>query len=288
MIIGVCGLAGAGKDTIADYLSGSFKFQKVAFADPLKRICRDVYDFTDEQLWGPSEKRNEPDKRYPTGRFAGLAWMCTECTVAFHGKPFEEKALGLVGEGKKCFACEELTPRADLHYVGAPEYLTPRFALQQLGTEWGRDCYPNTWVDYALRVAKKILRTDYTQNEAVWRYDYSRGLYRSDRNWWSTQRSHSARQAADYNDIPRGVVISDVRFHNEVAAIHAAGGYVWHVTRPVPGLEGAAGTHRSETEQAGINPELFSFHLRNDGLLNDLGCMVGKCLEEQLRLHAQK
>lgn len=32
-------------------------------------------------------------------------------------------------------------------------YLTPRFALQQLGTAWGRTCYPNVWVELAIRNA---------------------------------------------------------------------------------------------------------------------------------------
>jgi hypothetical protein len=37
----------------------------VAFADPLKRIIKEIYDFSDDQLWGPSQNRNAPDYRYP-------------------------------------------------------------------------------------------------------------------------------------------------------------------------------------------------------------------------------
>ena len=36
------------------------------------------------------------------------------------------------------------------------EKLTPRYALQTLGTEWGRDCYPDIWVDYAIDVAERL------------------------------------------------------------------------------------------------------------------------------------
>jgi len=31
--------------------------------------------------------------------------------------------------------------------------LTPRHAMQTLGTEWGRHCYPDVWIDYLLRKA---------------------------------------------------------------------------------------------------------------------------------------
>ena len=48
MILGISGLAGSGKDTVADILVKHQQCVKVSFADPLKRICRDVFDFTDE------------------------------------------------------------------------------------------------------------------------------------------------------------------------------------------------------------------------------------------------
>lgn len=70
-------------------------------------------------------------------------------------------------------------------------YLTPRYAMQRLGTEWGRDCYPDIWVDYAMRRADKIL----TRNEA------------------------------------QLVVIPDVRFVNEAVAIQDRGGKIWKAVR---------------------------------------------------------
>lgn len=44
--------------------------------------------------------------------------------------------------------------RADVRYRRADGHaLTPRYALQRLGTEWGRDCCPDLWVRYAMRKA---------------------------------------------------------------------------------------------------------------------------------------
>ena len=64
-IISLTGNMGVGKDTMADYLVEKYGFVKVAMADPMKRIAKEVYEFSDEQLWGPSESRNMPDERYP-------------------------------------------------------------------------------------------------------------------------------------------------------------------------------------------------------------------------------
>jgi hypothetical protein len=55
MIIAICGKKRAGKDTTADYLIEKYNFTKYSIADPVKEICRSLFDFTDEQLYG-SEK----------------------------------------------------------------------------------------------------------------------------------------------------------------------------------------------------------------------------------------
>jgi len=63
-IIGISGQAGSGKDTVADMLLEHEGFTKVSLADPIKRFAKEMWGFTDEQLWGGSEHRNEPDARY--------------------------------------------------------------------------------------------------------------------------------------------------------------------------------------------------------------------------------
>lgn len=90
---------------------------------------------------------------------------------------------------------------------GEPAYLTPRFALQRLGTQFGRVCYEDVWVDYALREAKKWLQVD--------------GEYRTE-------------DAGEYGQVGARatlVVIPDVRFVNEARKIREAGGRVWRVSR---------------------------------------------------------
>jgi len=61
-LISVSGPAGAGKSTVAK-IAESRGYVTVSLADPIKRAVKEIWDFSDRQLWGPSEARNEIDPR---------------------------------------------------------------------------------------------------------------------------------------------------------------------------------------------------------------------------------
>ncbi len=246
MIIGITGLledsegntrvAGAGKDAVADILMFERSGVKVALADPLKRIVRDVYEFSFEQLWGPSELRNAPDFRYPNG-------------AAAYRDAYEVE-MRLVREG--IAHLDETNKRAQLALSYARlGWLTPRFALQQLGTEWGRRCYANTWIDLCLRTANTLLTST-----CVYTYTPDKGLERAD---WSTLK-------------PTVVAIPDVRFFNEHKAIKAQGGKVIRVKRKYVGVfDDAVGTdHQSEKEVTSIGDNDFDYVIENYSTLDVL------------------
>lgn len=109
----------------------------------MKRIAKDVYDFSDEQLWGPSECRNAPDFRYP------------------RPGPYAEAARHMynVAAGR---ADEE-----DMQYWGPLGWLTPRHCLQILGSEWGRDNFEFTWVLPVLKISKDLEAGDYDYDHKV-------------------------------------------------------------------------------------------------------------------------
>jgi hypothetical protein len=64
-LIAFTGPAGCGKSTAAEYLATKHGFEQYGFSFPLKELVGDLFDFSDEQLYGPSHCRNEPDARYP-------------------------------------------------------------------------------------------------------------------------------------------------------------------------------------------------------------------------------
>lgn len=157
MIIGITGLnedamgnlttIGAGKDAAANRLVEKHNFIRIGLADPLKRFCADVFAFSDEQLWGPSACRNAPDFRYPHAAQQWRDAYASELVLAEQARSAgdlaaaaqrEKLALGYAVEG----------------------WLTPRQALQQLGTEWGRRCYNDVWIEYAMRIATRLAEGD--------------------------------------------------------------------------------------------------------------------------------
>jgi hypothetical protein len=197
-LLGLSGLAGAGKDATADILARDHLFQKIALADPMKRAAAEWFGFTEQQLWGASEFRNAPDPR-----------------------------------------------------VGG---CSPRKVLQKMGTELGRACYEDVWVEKMIHTADTLL-----DPKSGARYFRDTGLEFRQQGW--------------ILPVPKGVVCSDVRFRNELAAIKKAGGVVWRITRPGAGLTGAAAAHVSETE---LTDDMFELKdiVVNDGTLVDLAAQI--------------
>ena len=59
LIIGVCGLIGSGKDTIADYLISNHNFQKISFADKLKDSVGVMFGWSRDMLDGKTTESRE-------------------------------------------------------------------------------------------------------------------------------------------------------------------------------------------------------------------------------------
>lgn len=64
IIVALCGPAGAGKTTVANYLVEKYGAQRYGFAMPLKEMVKRALDFTNEQVYGAQEQKEAVDPRY--------------------------------------------------------------------------------------------------------------------------------------------------------------------------------------------------------------------------------
>jgi len=95
-IIGVCGLIGGGKGTVADILVGNHNFQKVSFADPLKDMVSTVFTWPRHLLEGDTKEsrdwREKVDEWWSirlgienlTPRWVLQYWGTDVCRANFH------------------------------------------------------------------------------------------------------------------------------------------------------------------------------------------------------------
>ena len=233
---GNMGSAGAGKDTVANRLIEKHGFVKVGFADPMKRFVQDIFQFSDEQVWGESKFRNAPDERY----FRRRSITGSESIrVAEDGRFIVETLAELAG---RTATEEELRAGEEANFEKESRvYLTPRHALQTLGTDWGRACYQDVWVAYAMRVAWKLL--DPTGPNMP-QYDPVKGVYYV--------------QGWDIHKVVQHVVFSDMRFKNEFEYIKNNGGKVVRVRRPVDEIT-TPSSHQSENDLNDVPDDAFDY-----------------------------
>lgn len=242
MIIGITGccedpkghrrIAGAGKDEVAKRLMEKHKFTTIAWADPMKRFCQEVLGFSDEQLWGSSDARVLPDQRYLRPK----------------DRPLDGSA------------------HVTVHDL---EYLTPRYALQTLGTGWGRNCYEKIWVDYGVRTAKLLL------SNKDYRYMPQRGAFNPSAKDYGTIIGLPASPTV-------GVVFSDLRYFNEYYGVRDQGGKVMRVKRYVDtpfDTKGMDHGHSSERELLLWDDDKFDYVIENSGTLHMLQLMVDTMLD---------
>ena len=126
--------------------------------------------------------------------------------------------------------------------------VSPRFIMQQFGTEVGRSVHKDTWVRKTLRLIE-----DAHQGHPVILPDFVERRFR--------EYVLSAEEAAVWS-------IPDARFPDEAEAIRAAGGVVIKVVRP---SIVSNDTHTSETR---VDQVRADYLIVNDGTLDDLRAKV--------------
>jgi len=287
----ISGFSGTGKDEVAKRLVARGAVQ-TGLADPAKRHMADLYGFTEEQLFGPSQSRNAGDLRYPKNTLytAGLSphdGPLPEGCITPSGMPVDAERKywafmarsGYVQNRQQNwpYLPERLGNATIFVPEGDPEFwLSPREALQRY-CELMNQMYLRSWSRKGVEIHRKLAEVHQQDREEVFfRYSYSkmRGLVENDLKDGSNWRLFDGTFFSCF---------ADFRHRHEIAEANDAESedlvpVLIRVRRP--SVPEPPYQHRSETEQAGIPDEAFDYVIHNNGTLDDLYSGVDKILNE--------
>lgn len=239
------GKAGAGKDAVAAILRQNHGAVALAMADPMKRLARRLFPFTDESLWGDSSLRSIPEPRFaprdgkPSAEWEIVLHMTDQ---AGSGSGSTDDWVREVFPGNLRQAAWRRLAQWARDLADMPGTISPRVVLQTLGTEMGRKVDQNVWINHARHLQRKLLGGGFM-------YDRTVGLRGA-----PGQRCDLA-------------VVTDGRFRNEALEFKAGGATLIRVVDPgvtrVDASNGVPG-HQSEQEQDAIPDAWFDAVLYND------------------------
>lgn len=157
-IIVLAGKAGVGKSTVAEMIAAMVpQTEIIAFADPIKRIVRDAWGFSEATLWGPSQAREVLIPSFLEEDRLRLVDAASDAMLGYGIYRFAVEWVDMVlEEGKKAGG------------------VSARMALQTLGTDIGRRHHKDIWVHEARFIADELLKGGFA-------YDPKKGLIESDR-----------------------------------------------------------------------------------------------------------
>lgn len=258
--IAIMAESGHGKDFCGRWIVANQGFIDLAFADHIKRLCRIVFrEFSDDALWGEPDLRNaEVPVNWEEAEYR-LTWGMDDWLMQITNLSVEERAeyKDMV---KQWFDYLHQWSFQDEHSVDTQVKgkLSPRIALQLLGTEYGRAFKQNIWSGLVMtQVVQKLKNKE---------NDYFR-------HFGLTKLSESRPPI-------NGIVITDCRYLSELEDVKAGGGYVIKIVRnskkgkgneaELNGIKG----HSSEAELRSIPDDKFDLVLEmDDGAENVYPCL---------------
>lgn len=133
-LLGVLARAGHGKTTVARHLVQMFGAEIRPLADPLKRAARNVFGFSDAQLWGTQADKEALDPRYGFSARWLLQRLGNEGLREEFGEDIHQRALlhGLRraeaerggGEAPRLYVVDDVRFPDDARFIaaGGPDY----------------------------------------------------------------------------------------------------------------------------------------------------------------------
>lgn len=151
-IIGITGRKYNGKDTVADYLVSEHGYTKISLADPLKEICKILFGFTAEQLYGDLKEIVDP--RWNVSPRQVLQFIGTELFRKHIGELLSETGENFWVSSAviKIKSTLDINPNArfvipDIRFLNEIEMLNKAFLTESLNLQFWRVSRPSIAFD---------------------------------------------------------------------------------------------------------------------------------------------
>lgn len=248
------GYAGVGKDEAANFLIKNHNSPKIGIIDPCKRHVMDIYGFTKDQCFGPSQFRNAGDVRYPKKNISELTPLTLHKEdseqekkyLLYSEKNLEDKYETIIQGGKRGYLIPE----------GHPDFwLSPREALQKLGSLYNQ-MYEDTLIEKCISTHKSTAVPLFNGGFMCYKYLPWRGIVDESQ--------------ARKNQIS---CTADLRLYSQVKAAQRSNSDEFRailIRIKRPSVPNPPFDHPSETEQAKIPDSEFDYIVNNDGDIVDL------------------
>ena len=170
MLVGICGYARSGKDTVADRLVQELGLDRYSFAMPLKRVVNAFLGWPVDDMDLPF-KDQKVDVDAPDEVIAQRANEAMDEYFKYGLNYYKGAISAFLELSGGMFASPEDEART---------LISPRRAYQYFGTEVMRSANPNVWIDIA-PVDNTIIPDVRFHNEAEWIHQNSGILIRVER-----------------------------------------------------------------------------------------------------------
>lgn len=265
--IAIMAESGHGKDFCGRWMVDNLGLIDMAFADHIKRLCRVIFrPFTDDMLWGEPVLRNkEVPINWEESEYR-FTWGVDDWIMQITNLSIAERAE-YKSVVKQWFSkVRELAWKDEVNVdTKVKGNLSPRIALQLLGTEFGRSFKKDIWS--GLVMTEVIPRIQNKEN------DYHRHL--------GLTTLGSARPPIN------GVVVTDCRYMSELEDVQRHGGYVIKIVRNSKkgkeneALKHGVPDHSSEVELQSIPHDKFNLVLEMDDGAENVYPRLRKMFDER-------
>jgi len=265
--IAIMAESGHGKDFCGCWMVDNMGFLDLAFADHIKRLCRIIFKpFSDDALWGePALRNTEVPINWEEAEYR-FTWGVDDWIMQITNLSIEERAeyKNMVRQwfNKVRVIAWQDEVNVDTKVKGN---MSPRVALQLLGTEYGRSFKQHIWSGLVL-------------NEVVPKLENKENDY---------QRHFGLTKLSPSRPPIKGVVITDCRYLSEMEHVQEAGGYVIKIVRNSKkgkaneALVHGVTNHNSEVELQSIPNEAFDVVLEMDDGAENVYPRLQKMFDER-------